>query len=56
AAKDMHLAVDAAGKAGISLDTAESVSCWLDEAQEEDAADLDFSAVVATILGQPSQP
>ncbi|MDT4934021.1 MAG: 3-hydroxyisobutyrate dehydrogenase [Pseudonocardiales bacterium] len=56
AAKDMRLAVDAADHAGVALKTAESIRRWLDEAAEEGAADLDFSAVVATILGLPPQP
>jgi 3-hydroxyisobutyrate dehydrogenase len=56
AAKDMRLAVDAADHAGVDLQTAKTVRRWLDEAGEQGAADLDFSAVVATILGQPPQP
>jgi 3-hydroxyisobutyrate dehydrogenase len=56
AAKDMRLAVEAADHSGVSLKTAESVRRWLDEAADEGAADLDFSAVVATILGLPPRP
>jgi 3-hydroxyisobutyrate dehydrogenase-like beta-hydroxyacid dehydrogenase len=56
AAKDMRLAVDAADDAGAALRTAKTVSRWLDEAANRGAADLDFSAVVATILGQPGRP
>jgi 3-hydroxyisobutyrate dehydrogenase len=56
AAKDMRLAVDAADHAGASLKTAETVRSWLDEAADQGAADLDFSAVVATILGLPARP
>ena len=56
AAKDMRLAVDAADHAGTSLKTAETVRRWLDQAAEHGAADLDFSAVVATILGLPARP
>jgi 3-hydroxyisobutyrate dehydrogenase-like beta-hydroxyacid dehydrogenase len=52
AAKDMHLAVDASEHAGLRLNTAETVRRWLDEAAAQGAADLDFSAVVATILGE----
>jgi 3-hydroxyisobutyrate dehydrogenase len=55
AAKDMRLAVDAADHAGADLKTADSVRRWLDEAGEQGAAELDFSAVVATILGRPPQ-
>jgi 3-hydroxyisobutyrate dehydrogenase-like beta-hydroxyacid dehydrogenase len=56
AAKDMRLAVEAADHAGTSLKTARTVRRWLDEAVDNGAADLDFSAVVATILGQPARP
>jgi 3-hydroxyisobutyrate dehydrogenase-like beta-hydroxyacid dehydrogenase len=55
AAKDMRLAVGAGDHAGIDLRTAETVSRWLDEAAEQGAADLDFSAVVATILREPAR-
>jgi 3-hydroxyisobutyrate dehydrogenase len=55
AAKDMRLAVGAADQAGRDLKTAETVGRWLDEAVASGAADLDFSAVVATILGQPAR-
>lgn len=55
AAKDMRLAVEAATRASAPLKTAESVRVWLDEAAEHGAADLDFSAVVATILGLPAR-
>ncbi|MDT4939491.1 MAG: 3-hydroxyisobutyrate dehydrogenase [Pseudonocardiales bacterium] len=54
--KDMHLAVDAAQHAGIALKAADTVRGWLDEAAGNGAADLDFSAVVATILGRPARP
>jgi 3-hydroxyisobutyrate dehydrogenase len=56
AAKDMRLAVDAADHGGASLNTAETVRRWLDEAADQGAADLDFSAVVATILGLRARP
>jgi 3-hydroxyisobutyrate dehydrogenase len=55
AAKDTRLAVEAADQAGVSLKTAKTVRGWLDEAADQGAADLDFSAVVATILGRPAQ-
>jgi 3-hydroxyisobutyrate dehydrogenase len=55
AAKDMRLAIEAAARAGSSLKTAESVRLWLDEAADQGAADLDFSAVVATILRLPAR-
>ena len=56
AAKDMRLASDAADRAGVNLQTAKTVRRWLDQAADQGAADLDFSAVVATILDQPAQP
>jgi 3-hydroxyisobutyrate dehydrogenase len=56
AAKDMRLAVEAADHAGIGLKTADSVRRWLDEAADQGGADLDFSAVVATILRLPATP
>jgi 3-hydroxyisobutyrate dehydrogenase len=56
AAKDMRLAVAAAEQAGASLKTATTVRQWLDEAARRGAADLDFSAVVATILGLSPNP
>ena len=56
AAKDMRLASDSADDAGVNLQTAKTVRRWLDQAADQGAADLDFSAVVATILDQPAQP
>jgi 3-hydroxyisobutyrate dehydrogenase-like beta-hydroxyacid dehydrogenase len=56
AAKDMRLAVGAADHTGTPLKTAETVRRWLDDAADQGAADLDFSAVVAVILGQPPRP
>jgi 3-hydroxyisobutyrate dehydrogenase-like beta-hydroxyacid dehydrogenase len=56
AAKDMRLAVGAADHTGTSLKTADTVRRWLDDAADQGAADLDFSAVVAVILGQPPRP
>jgi 3-hydroxyisobutyrate dehydrogenase len=50
AAKDMRLAIGAADDAGAALDAAVAVGRWLDEAAAHGAGDLDFSAVVATIL------
>jgi 3-hydroxyisobutyrate dehydrogenase len=55
AAKDMRLAIEAADRAGTSLKTADSVRRWLDEAAGKGGADLDFSVVVATILGLPAR-
>jgi 3-hydroxyisobutyrate dehydrogenase-like beta-hydroxyacid dehydrogenase len=51
ARKDMRLVTEAAGRAGRDLKLADASRAWLDEAAEAGASDLDFSAVVATILG-----
>jgi 3-hydroxyisobutyrate dehydrogenase len=56
AAKDLRLAAEAADRAGVVLRTAESVRRWLDEAADQGGAagaDLDFSAVAATVLRRP---
>ena len=52
----MRLASDAADHAGVPIRTAKTVRRWLDQAADQGAADLDFSAVVAVILDQPAQP
>ncbi len=52
AAKDMKLVMEAAAARGRDLKQARANRAWLDEAAERGAADLDFSAVVATIRGQ----
>jgi 3-hydroxyisobutyrate dehydrogenase len=52
AAKDMRLVMEAAAARGRELKQARANRAWLDEAAERGAADLDFSAVVATIGGQ----
>jgi 3-hydroxyisobutyrate dehydrogenase-like beta-hydroxyacid dehydrogenase len=52
ALKDMRLVTEAAIGAGRDLKLADASRAWLDEAAEAGAGDLDFSAVVATILGQ----
>jgi len=49
AAKDLRLGVEAAAARGRDLKQARANRAWLDEAAEHGAADLDFSAVVATI-------
>jgi 3-hydroxyisobutyrate dehydrogenase len=55
AAKDLRLVVEAAVARGRDLKQAEANRAWLDEAAERGAADLDFSAVVATIA-ETSRP
>ena len=52
AAKDLRLVMEAAAARGRDLKQARVNRAWLDEASERGAADLDFSAVVATIRGQ----
>jgi len=49
AAKDLRLVMEAAAARGRDLKQARANRTWLDEAAEHGAADLDFSAVVATI-------
>jgi 3-hydroxyisobutyrate dehydrogenase-like beta-hydroxyacid dehydrogenase len=49
AAKDLRLVLEAAGARGRDLKQAQANRAWLDQAAEHGAADLDFSAVVATI-------
>ena len=52
AAKDLRLVTEAAAARGRDLKQARANRAWLDEALERGAADLDFSAVVATISGE----
>ena len=52
AAKDLRLVTEAAAARGRELKQARANRAWLDEAAEHGAADLDFSAVVATIGGE----
>jgi 3-hydroxyisobutyrate dehydrogenase-like beta-hydroxyacid dehydrogenase len=52
AAKDLRLVTEAAVARGRDLRQARANRAWLDEAAEHGAADLDFSAVVATIGGE----
>jgi 3-hydroxyisobutyrate dehydrogenase-like beta-hydroxyacid dehydrogenase len=49
AAKDLKLVTEAAAARGRDLKQARANRAWLDEAAAQGAADLDFSAVVATI-------
>jgi len=49
AAKDLRLVMEAGAARGRDLKQASANRAWLDEAAEHGAADLDFSAVVATI-------
>jgi 3-hydroxyisobutyrate dehydrogenase-like beta-hydroxyacid dehydrogenase len=47
--KDLRLVTEAGDEAGLDLKTARAARAWLDEAMDQGAGDLDFSAVVATI-------
>jgi 3-hydroxyisobutyrate dehydrogenase len=52
AAKDLRLVTEAAAARGRELKQARADRAWLDEAAKLGAADLDVSAVVATIRGE----
>ena len=52
AAKDLKLVMQTAAARGRDLKQARANRAWMDEAAEHGAADLDFSAVVATIGGK----
>jgi len=52
AEKDLRLVTETAASRGRDLKQARANRAWLDEAAEHGAADLDFSAVVATIAGE----
>jgi len=57
AAKDMRLVAEASDAAGLDLWEASAARAWLEEAAGQGAADLDYAAVVATILGErPAVP
>jgi 3-hydroxyisobutyrate dehydrogenase-like beta-hydroxyacid dehydrogenase len=56
AAKDMRLVAEAGEAAGLDLREASAARGWLEEAAGEGAADLDYAAVVATILGERLAP
>ena len=51
AAKDLRLVIEAA-PVDRDLKVAAAAKTWLDTAVERGAADLDYSAVVATIVGE----
>jgi 3-hydroxyisobutyrate dehydrogenase-like beta-hydroxyacid dehydrogenase len=55
AAKDLRLVTEAAAARGRELKQARANRAWLDEAVERGAADLDISAVVATIRGDDKE-
>jgi 3-hydroxyisobutyrate dehydrogenase-like beta-hydroxyacid dehydrogenase len=56
AAKDLRLVTDAAERVGRELPVASAARYWLEQAIEAGAGDLDYSAVVATIVGEEIDP
>lgn len=56
AAKDMRLVVDAAEGAGVQLKLAHAARSWLEEAEASGLSELDYSAVIAQILGELPKP
>ena len=56
AAKDLRLVAEAATAADRDLKVSAAARAWLDSAVERGAADLDYSAVVATIMGEEPRP
>jgi len=56
AAKDLRLVVEAAASADRDVKVSAASRAWLASAARSGAADLDFSAVVATIVGEEPQP
>lgn len=56
AAKDLRLVVEAAATVDRDLKVSAAARAWLDSGARGGAADLDYSAVVATIVGEQPQP
>jgi 3-hydroxyisobutyrate dehydrogenase-like beta-hydroxyacid dehydrogenase len=56
AAKDLRLVIEAADADDRDLKVSAAARAWLDAAVEGGAADLDYSAVVATIVGEEPKP
>jgi len=52
AAKDLRLVIEAAAAVDRDLKVSTAARAWLDAAVQRGAADLDYSAVVATIVGE----
>jgi len=50
ALKDVRLVTETADRAGLDLKLAPAAEAWLERAAQDGAGDLDYSAVVATIL------
>jgi 3-hydroxyisobutyrate dehydrogenase-like beta-hydroxyacid dehydrogenase len=56
AAKDLRLVADAAATTGRELPVASAARRWFEQAIEAGAGDLDYSVVVATIVGEEIDP
>lgn len=56
AAKDLRLVTEAAARTGRELPVASAARRWLEQAVEAGSGDLDYSAVVATIVGEEIGP
>jgi len=56
AAKDLRLVIEAASAVDRELKVSGAARAWLDEAVERGVGDLDYSAVVATIVGEEPKP
>ena len=56
AAKDLRLVIEAAAAVDRDLKVSAAARAWLDAGVERGAADLDYSAVVATIVGEEPKP
>ena len=56
AAKDLRLVIEAAAAVDRDLKVSAAARSWLDAAVAGGAADLDYSAVVATIVGEEPKP
>ena len=56
AAKDLRLVIEATAAGDRDLEVSAAARDWLDQAVQSGAADLDYSAVVATIVGETPQP
>ncbi|MDP9225087.1 MAG: NAD(P)-dependent oxidoreductase [Actinomycetota bacterium] len=53
-AKDMRLVTEAAEDAGVDLRVARAARQWIEEAEAAGFSKLDYSAVVAQIMGEPA--
>ena len=54
AAKDLRLVMEAAAAAGVELRLASAARSWFERADEHGLGDLDYSAVIADVRGQPA--